>query len=153
MFRRFGSKQNLIDAAYRREIRSVLRDTGERASRAATVRDCAEVITARLVEDAANNAAAQWMARVQPDNVVRLWRAPDPGGQKLGRVFISSLLQDRRLQDPLPPKDADLIADVLIRLVMSLVLVPDAEYRKTGSSQTADYIHQVVTRLLARYPS
>ena len=132
----------------------MLRDTGERASRAATVRDCAEVITARLVEDAANNAAAQWMARVQPDNVVCLWRAPDPGGQAWASIHLKALVpEDRRLQDPLPPKDADLIADVLIRLVMSLVLVPDAEYRKTGSSQTADYIHPVVTRLLARYPS
>ncbi|OHT78121.1 TetR family transcriptional regulator [Mycobacteroides chelonae] len=148
VFRRFGSKQNLIDTAYRREISKALRDITEYVGRTDTAAGRATAVAARMVENATRIPALQWIIRAQSEEIVRMWRDLEPPGQELGRVYISTLLQDPQLQDPLPTPDADFIADVLIRTVMSLVLVPDPTYHKASMSEVEQYIRRVVERLL-----
>ncbi|MGL6235688.1 MAG: TetR/AcrR family transcriptional regulator [Segniliparus sp.] len=147
VFRRFGSKQRLIDAVYERELRAVLRDVGEHAHRATTARERAVVVAARLVENAEKSPVVQWLVRVQPGYVVRLWREREPSGQTLGRIFVSGLLQDQGLADPLPPREADLVADAVVRLAMSLVLVPGGARQRGSGPLADDYIGEVVGRL------
>ncbi|OHT80011.1 TetR/AcrR family transcriptional regulator [Mycobacteroides saopaulense] len=148
IFRRFGSKQNLIDTAYRREISTALRDITEYAQRTETPLYRAVAIATRMVENASKIPALQWIIRAEPQEIVRMWRDLEPPGQELGRAYISTQLQDARLRDPLVAPEADFVADVLIRIVMSLVLVPDSGHRKAGLDNVEQYIHHIVERLL-----
>jgi hypothetical protein len=72
----------------------------------------------------------------------------EPPGQVLGRAYIAAQLQDEQLHDPLPAARAEFVADVLMQIVMSLVLVPDPEYQKAGLGNLEQYIHRVVGQLL-----
>lgn len=148
VFRRFGSKQNLIDTAYRREISRALRDITDYAGRTDTAVRRATAVATRMVDNATRIPALQWIVRAQSDEIVRMWRNLEPPGQELGRAYISTLLQDPQLQDPLPAPDADFVSDVLIRTVMSLVLVPDPAYHKANIAELEQYIQRVVERLL-----
>ncbi|MBA0045126.1 TetR/AcrR family transcriptional regulator [Mycobacterium sp. NPDC050853] len=148
VFRRFGSKQNLIDIAYRREITKALRDITGYAEKTDTSVRRATAVATRMVDSASKIPALQWIIRAEPQEIVRMWRDLEPPGQELGRAFISTLLQDSQLQDPLPAPDADFVADVLIRTVMSLVLVPDPAYQKARPVEVEQYIRRVVEHLL-----
>ncbi|TDZ90333.1 TetR/AcrR family transcriptional regulator [Mycobacteroides salmoniphilum] len=148
VFRRFDSKQNLIDTAYRREISRALRDITDYAGRTDTAARRATVIATRMVDNATRIPALQWIIRAESDEIVRMWRDLEPPGQELGRAYISTLLQDPQLQDPLPTSDADFVSDVLIRTVMSLVLVPDPAYHKANLAELEQYIQRVAERLL-----
>jgi len=148
VFRRFGTKDSLIDEAHRREIRSVLHEVGRQADNAHTVAACLEAIVMTMVDSAAKSPAVQWMLRADTSTAVYLWRDRNPSGQQLGRFFVSQMLQQSRFDDPLPADRADFVADVALRLMMSLVLVPDPAFRKADHVQTRIYIHDVVTRLL-----
>ncbi|MUM16718.1 TetR/AcrR family transcriptional regulator [Mycobacterium sp. CBMA271] len=150
VFRRFGSKQNLIDSAYRREISKALRDITDYAGQTDTALGRATAVATRMVDNAARIPALQWIIRAEPEEVVRMWRDLEPRGQALGRAYISTQLQDSQLQDPLPTLDAEFVADVLIRTVMSLILVPDPAYLKAGLSELEQYIERVVQRLLGQ---
>jgi len=148
VFRRFGSKQNLIDTAYRREISKALRDITDYSQKTDTAASRATAVATRMVDNAARIPALQWIIRSESDEIVRMWRDLQPPGQELGRAYVSTLLQDPQLQDPLPTSDADFVADVLMRTVMSLVLVPDPAYHKANLTELAQYIRRVVERLL-----
>lgn len=150
VFRRFGSKQNLIDTAYRREISKALRDITDYAGRTDTALRRATAVATRMVDNASRIPALQWIIRAEPEEIIRMWRDLEPPGQVLGRAYISAQLQDPQLQDPLPVPDADFMADVLIRTVMSLVLVPDAAYLKAGLTDLEQYIQRVVEQLLSQ---
>ncbi|MGL6234379.1 MAG: TetR/AcrR family transcriptional regulator [Segniliparus sp.] len=146
VFRLFGSKQNLVDTAYRRDLLAQLRDLGDRASRCATAGDVAELAMARSLEDAHANPVARWLVRLQPERIVRLWRDYEPSGQAIGRSFLSGLLQDPGLPDALAEDEADFVADTLNRLLATFVLVPRGE----GLSEASGRLREAVRRLLPR---
>lgn len=150
VFRRFGSKQNLLTAANRRGIAAVLGDVAGRAQAASTALECARAVSVSLIAHSTRMPAVLRFVQVEPETVVRLWRDGDRPGQMLGRVFLSHLLQDQHLEDPLPPDDADFVADVLIRMVMSLVLVPDTERINAAFEGAETYLEQLIERLLQR---
>jgi len=128
VFRRFGSKQNLLNAANRRGVATVLRDVAQKARAATNALECATAVGASLITHSTKMPAVLRFVQVEPETVINLWRDGDRPGQTLGRVFLSHLLQDQHLEDPLSARNADFVADAVIRLVMSLVLVPDAGY-------------------------
>lgn len=148
VFRRFGSKQNLIDTAYRREISKALRDITEYAENTDTPQRRAVAIAIRMIDNASRIPALQWIIRSEPDQVIRMWRDQEPPGQVLGRAYISAQLQDKHLNGPLSAPRAEFAADVMMRIIMSLVLVPDPEYRKTGLNNVEQYLAEIVDRLL-----
>jgi AcrR family transcriptional regulator len=150
VFRRFGSKQNLLDAANRRGLATVLQDVAQKARAATTALECATSVAASLVLHATKMPAVLRFVQVEPETVIHLWRDGDRPGQTLGRVFLSHLLQDRHLEDPLSPRHADLVADALIRLVMSLVLVPDAGYVDASCGGREPYLEAIIGPLILK---
>lgn len=153
VFRRFGSKQNLLHAANRRGVATVLRDVAQKAQAAATALECATAVGASLVVHSTKMPAVLRFVQVEPEAVIQLWRDGDRPGQTLGRVFLSHLLQDQHLDDPLSPGHADFVADVVIRVVMSLVLVPDAGYVDSACGGRERYLEAIIGPLVERCSS
>ncbi len=148
VFRRFGSKQNLLHVANQRGVATVLRDVAQKARAATTALECATAVGASLVVHSTKMPAVLRFVQVEPEAVIQLWRDGDRPGQTLGRVFLSQLLQDHHLDDPLSPRQADLVADAVIRLVMSLVLVPDAGYVGTTFGGHEPYLKAIIAPLV-----
>ncbi|SIL04013.1 Uncharacterised protein [Mycobacteroides abscessus subsp. abscessus] len=129
-------------------ISKALRDITEYAENTDTPQRRAVAIAIRMIDNASRIPALQWIIRSEPDQVIRMWRDQEPPGQVLGRAYISAQLQDEHLNGRLSASRAEFAADVLMRIVMSLVLVPDPEYRKTGLNNVEQYLAEIVDRLL-----
>ncbi|MFX0578474.1 TetR/AcrR family transcriptional regulator [Nocardia nepalensis] len=145
VFRRFGSREQLLLATYTYELRKVLDAVANAADSAHNRLERAETVVWQLVSAAQGNPIAQRLAQVEPTAVVDLWRGTEFAGQAWGASLISRLLQDGHLEDPLDADEADFVGDVFMRLVVSLLLVP-------GQSEDEQriFVRKVVARVLPR---
>jgi AcrR family transcriptional regulator len=150
VFRRFGSRDQLLRATYARELRLTLEAVTTAAESVRTAVDRAEIVVAQLITSAETNPICTRLVSVEPGVIVDLWGGrTDFDGQAAGAALIAHLLRDPRLADPLPQKEAELVGSLLMRLVVSLVLVPDPALRKSRTVRRA-FLRNVVERILSR---
>jgi AcrR family transcriptional regulator len=148
VFRRFGSRDQLLRATYARELRLVLEEVTTAAESVSAAVDRAEIIVAQLISSAEANPICIRLVQVEPAAILDLWSGrTDFDGQAVGAALIAYLLHDSRLADPLPQKEAELVGSLLMRLVVSLVLVPDPALRKSRAVRRA-FLRKVVERIL-----
>ena len=116
VFRRFGSKDALVERLLRRELERFLAAVERRFD---AVHDPAERIVEAFVacvRAGAEHPLVARMARVEAGVAFeRLFRG-DPAPVDLGRAFVA-----RHLRADLPRKRADAVADVLVRLAATYV--------------------------------
>ena len=116
VFRRFGSKDALVERLLRRELERFLAAVERRFD---AVHDPAERIVEAFVacvRAGAEHPLVERMARVEAGVAFeRLFRG-DPAPVDLGRAFVA-----RHLRADLPRKRADAVADVLVRLAATYV--------------------------------
>ena len=144
VFRRFGSREELLVATYGRELRLVMETLSEAVACAQSVVDCAEIIVTHFIRSAEQHPIFIRLLRVEPEIVVELSRGvPDFSAHEWGMDLFTHLLSDERLQDPLNPAAAELVGDLLMRLVFSLVLIPSKAMTESVQSR------QVYLRRLA----
>jgi AcrR family transcriptional regulator len=150
VFRRFGSRDQLLRATYARELRLVLEAVTTAAESVWTAVDRAETVVAQLITSAEANPICTRLVSVEPAVILDLWCGrTDFDGQAAGAALIAHLLHDNRLADPLPQKEAELVGSLLMRLVVSLVLLPDPALRKSRTVRRA-FLRNVVERILSR---
>ncbi|MFC7422318.1 TetR/AcrR family transcriptional regulator [Nocardia tengchongensis] len=147
VFRRFGSRERLVQATYANELRTVLDRIAIAADSAHNRRDRAETVVRQLISVAQGNSIFQRLAQVEPSAIVNAWRGTELDGQAWGAGLISHLLQDEQLEDPLAADEADFVGHVLMRLVMSLLLAPVAPAHRAASDQS-DFVRKIVERVL-----
>jgi AcrR family transcriptional regulator len=121
VFRRFGSKDALVERLIVRELERFLAGVERRFDE---VDDPAERIVEAFVacvRTGAEHPLVARMARVEPGLAFeRLFRG-DPAPIDMGRAFVA-----RHLREDMPPKRAEAVADVLVRLAATYVLFPQA---------------------------
>lgn len=150
VFRRFGSRDQLLRATYARELRLALEAVTTAAESVCTAVDCAELVVAQLITSAETNPICLRLVQVEPAVILDLWGGRTGfDGQAAGAALIAHLLHDNRLADPLPQREAELSGSLLMRLVVSLVLVPDPALRKSRAVRRA-FLRNVVERILSR---
>jgi AcrR family transcriptional regulator len=150
VFRRFGSRDQLLRATYARELRVVLETVTTAVESVWTATERAEIVVAQLIASAEANPICQRLVQVERAVILDLWCGKtDFDGQAVGTALIAHLLRDERLADPLPKKEAQLVGGLLMRLVVSLVLVPDPALGKSRAVRRA-FLRTIVERILAR---
>jgi AcrR family transcriptional regulator len=150
VFRRFGSRDQLLRATYARELRLVLEAVTTAAESAWTAVDRAEIVVVQLISSAEANPICTRLVQFEPAVILDLWGGrTDFDGQAAGAALIAHLLHDPGLADPLTQKEAQLAGSLLMRLVVSLVLVPDPALRKSRAVRRA-FLRNVVERILTR---
>jgi TetR/AcrR family transcriptional regulator, repressor for uid operon len=140
VFRRFGSKERLADLVYARELRRFL---GSISDRFETVEDPGErVVEAFLlcVREARENPLVTRPAREEPGAMLERISRGDPSSMELGRRFVASYLQGSR--------DADEIADVLVRLAVSYMLVPSAVVDLSDEARAREFARAVLAPIV-----
>lgn len=127
LFRRFGGKDALFEAALARALRGFLTEIG---TTFLTVTDPVERIEAAFVaclrfrrrfvagkSDPAHGAA-----------LVAVLSAGEPSPLELGRRFVAARIEAGQSEGVLPPADADIQADAIIRLTLSYLVLPSPVY-------------------------
>jgi AcrR family transcriptional regulator len=119
VFRRFGSKDALVERLIVRELERFLASVQRTF---AAVQDPAQRIVEAFVacvRAGAEHPLVARMARVEPGlALARLFRG-DPAPIDLGRAFVAA-----HLREDLPPRRAEAVADVLVRLAATYVFFP-----------------------------
>ena len=116
VFRRFGSKDALVERLLRRELERFLAAVERRFD---AVHDPAERIVEAFVacvRAGAEHPLVERMARVEAGVAFERLLRGDPAPVDLSRAFVA-----RHLRADLPRKRADAVADVLVRLAATYV--------------------------------
>jgi len=140
VFRRFGSKERLADLVYARELRRFLASVTELFT---TVEDPGERVVEAFVlcvREARDNPLVARPAAEEPGAMLERISRGDPSPMELGRRFVASYLQGSR--------DADEIADVLVRLAISYMLVPSAVVDLSDEAGARDFARAVLAPIV-----
>ncbi|MFI8975249.1 TetR/AcrR family transcriptional regulator [Nocardia asteroides] len=149
VFRRFGSREQLLHATYTNELRKVLDAVATAADSVHTRLDRAEIVVAELLSAAETNPITQRLTHVEPAAIVELWRDSEVSGHTWGANLISHLLRDEQLADPLDEDEAAFAGNLLMRLVVSLLLVPDPTLSGPPAART-QFLRAMIERVIPR---
>lgn len=123
VFRRFTSKSALLERLVLREVRRFLASVDERLD---PIDDPAERVAEAFVacvRTAAEHPLIARLARHEPGIALERLTSGDPSPLDLGRAYVAARIRADR-PGPRLEEDADAVADVLVRLAATYVLVP-----------------------------
>jgi AcrR family transcriptional regulator len=136
LFRRFGSKEALLGRLYAREVAAFL----ERVDVALTeFDDPAERVAEAFVACVRAGAGHPLIARLGRGEALEYLSAGDPSPLELGRRFVAERLEPGQ----------EHVADLLVRLAMTYVLVPSAEVDAGDSLAVRAFAHRMLAPLVA----
>lgn len=124
VFRRFGSKEVLLQRLYHREV---LRAIEHIAPADAHTGDLVKALAgtfARLVGFATGHPVIRRLARAEPETLVRLWRVGDPCGHDMAVLLLRSVAN--QTEHDARPEDLERGCELMARLLFAAQLVPDA---------------------------
>lgn len=125
VFRRFGSKQEIIDRALVRELRLlalVLRDSAANADTAAAALIDCFVLSMRAMR---RRPLLRRLAQVEPEKLIAFARLRRPAVLELWRSMYRSIVESFDTPQ-VDPSQCCALADVLIHLTLGYNLVPES---------------------------
>jgi AcrR family transcriptional regulator len=152
VFRRFGSKDRLFEALAVREARRFFA-----AIEAATgaLDDPVERMVASFVTGlrlARGHPLLDRLARIEPETVLATLAHDRPPVMTLARELVARPLRDAHRRGELEVEDADAVAEVLLRLAVSFLLLPHSVIDLDDESATRAFAHRVITPILQMNP-
>lgn len=125
LYRRFESKNDLVEAVGVREAQRFIADIETRVQGIADNEDQLVEIFVVFLTALARNELLRRLLRTEPDLI--LPRLTTEAGPVLavGRTYLADKLRGLRKADAGPDFDADLVAEIMARLAQSLALTPE----------------------------
>jgi AcrR family transcriptional regulator len=147
IYRRFGDRGGLIQALVAREGRRCLAELDAASAPNAPIEDqlIAGFLTSlRLTRE---HPLLNRLARVEPESVLRSLR--DDGVFAMGRLFLAERLRaSQRAKVLSADVNADEVAEVVVRLMFSFVLLPESVLPLEDEERAAEVARRVFVPLL-----
>lgn len=151
VFRRFGSKDALIDRLLLREARAFLAEV-DRALEALPDEPAEQVAAAFVacVRTGARHPLVSRLARLEPGAALERLAHGDPSPLDLGRAYVSGRIAADRERAGISTARGtpDEVADVLVRLATTYVLVPSPVVDVADEAAARDFAHRVLAPIL-----
>jgi AcrR family transcriptional regulator len=148
VFRRFGTKDALIERLLVREVRRFL-DAVDAAL--APISDPSERVAEAFVacvRAGARHPLIARLVRVEPGAALQRLSRGNPSPLELGRAYVAAQIAADRRERGAPGGDADEIADVLVRLAVMYVFVPSPVVDVRDEDAARDFALRVLAPIL-----
>jgi AcrR family transcriptional regulator len=148
VFRRFRSKDAVIDRLVTREAQRFLLATREAILAAPDPESSVVEAFVAVVRYAASHPLLDRLARVEPQVLIESLRTGDPSPFELGSAFVADRLRSGQRRGAIPDADADELADVLVRLTVSYLLIPSRVLDLGDEEQIRRFAHTMIAPLV-----
>lgn len=152
VFRRFGSKDRLLDVLAVREARRFLAavDAATHGIDDPVERTAASFVTAMRL--ARGHPLLDRLARIEPETVLAALAHDRPPVMSLAREAVAGPLRAAVRAGGLELSHVDEIAEALLRLWVSFLLLPDSVVDLDDEAATRGFVHRVITPMLRMSP-
>ncbi len=125
IFRRFGSKQTVIDRMLQRELRKFVVDLTNASAACATRSDVLTELLVQAVSFARTNPVVRRLVASEPEKLVQFARSEESASMLIARALILGLVK-RFEEASATPHDIEHVADVVAHLAIGYALVPNS---------------------------
>lgn len=148
VFRRFGSKTALLERLVLREVTRFLTTVDARLGAIGDPVDRVAEAFVLCVRLAADHPLVARLTRDEPGATLESLMLGEPSPLDLGRAFVASAI---RAEHPSARvrEDADAVADVLVRLALTYVLVPSTAVPLGSDDDARTFARRVLGPLVA----
>lgn len=137
IFRRFGTKNVVVNRVILRELRTfvvdLLQTIDETAGPAAAIAE----LLASAVQFSRVNPAFRRLVADDPQRLVQFSRAPELGAMELARSLVAGILLATKSSASSPTDEVHL-ADLVCHLAIAYALVPDSSMDVAGTTELRD---------------
>lgn len=146
IFRRFGSKQAVIDRVLQRELRKFVVDLINASAECTTRSDVLAELLVRAVSFAHTNPVVQRLVASEPERLVQFARSEESASMLLARALILGLVK-RFDTSSATSNNMEHVADVVAHLAISYALVPNSSIDLTDENHLRHTMRSIVTGL------
>ncbi|GAA5058049.1 TetR/AcrR family transcriptional regulator [Nocardia callitridis] len=153
LYRRFESKNDLVEAVSVREAQSFVAKIDDQVRAAQSPDDRLVEIFVAFIEAIANNALLRRLLRTEPDLI--LPRLTTDAGPILavGRGYLAERLRELHGTEASVDFDAELVAEIMARLALSLALTPDGLIPVGDQAAARDFARRTLLPMVGfRHP-
>ena len=149
VYRRFGSKQRLVDALTVRESRRCLAELDAAASPDAPLEEQVAAGFTTSLRIAREHPLLNRLARLEPETVIEAFAAD--GGRLLdqAREFLAARLRAAQEAGVLGPLAVDESAELIVRLCVSFVLIQDSVLPLEDEDAARELARRLIAPLLS----
>jgi AcrR family transcriptional regulator len=149
VYRRFGSREALVEALAARECRRCLARLADAIDPGAPILDRATALFATVLEVIDEHPLLARLARVEPEALLDELVRPDGEVFGLLSAFLIGQIEAGQVRGELPPGDPALLAELGIRLGASFVLMPVTALPRHDRPATEAALRGLLAPLLA----
>ena len=144
VYRRFGSKQALMDSLAARESARLLAELDAETPKEGPMEDriaAGFVTSLRLIRE---HPLLSRLARVEPDSVLAALTADGGANFALMRGFLAARLREAQIEGDVGAIDVEQAAEVLVRLCLSFVLLQESVLPLDDPEGAADLARRLI---------
>jgi AcrR family transcriptional regulator len=144
VYRRFGSKQALMDSLAARESARLLAELDAETPKEGPMEDriaAGFVTSLRLIRE---HPLLSRLARVEPDSVLAALTADSGANFALMRGFLAARLREAQIEGDVGAIDVEQAAEVLVRLCLSFVLLQESVLPLDDAEGAADLARRLI---------
>ncbi|MDQ3729619.1 MAG: TetR/AcrR family transcriptional regulator [Actinomycetota bacterium] len=151
VYRRFGDRQGLIDALAAREARSCLAELDRAVDPSLPVAEGIARGFASSVSLIRTHPLLARFARHEPEAALSALNANGGAILVMGREFVAGRLREAQARGDLGPEiDPSEAAELLVRLALSFLLMPDSALPLDDLAEAARTMRSLIDPILAR---
>jgi len=144
IFRRFGSKQTVIDRMLQRELRKFVVDLINASAECETRSDVLTELLVQAVSFARTNPVVRHLVASEPERLVQFARSEESASMLIARALILGLV--KRFEGPsTAANDMEHVADVVAHLAIGYALVPNSSIDLTDE----DHLRRIIRAILS----